>query len=124
MKVSPGVKNDQSPFVPSLHCLYFLSLPFCSSVIEIVGLFSAPFTYRGYETGIAAVPDVIVSAMPTIAQAHFTVKFGKKHNIPVIVDLRDLNPDVFVSPFHGVARTLVSVGIMPLRKMLGNAHIY
>lgn len=66
-------------------------------------------------------PDVMVSAMPTIAQAHFTVKFGKRHHIPVIVDLRDLNPDVFVAPFHGLARVLVSIGIIPLRRMLGNA---
>lgn len=69
-------------------------------------------------------PDVIVSAMPTIAQAHFTVKFGKKYNIPVIVDLRDLNPDVFVSPFHGPIRFFVSVGIIPLKQMLGNALQY
>lgn len=66
-------------------------------------------------------PDVIVSAMPTVAQAHFTVKFAREHNIPVIVDLRDLNPDVFVSPFHGLMRTAVSVGIIPLRIMLGHA---
>ena len=66
-------------------------------------------------------PNVIVSAMPTIAQAHFTVKFGREHNIPVIVDLRDLNPDVFVSPFHGLMRTAASIGIIPLRIMLGNA---
>ena len=66
-------------------------------------------------------PDVIVSAMPTIAQAHFTVKFGKEHHIPVIVDLRDLNPDVFVSPFHGILRICVSAGIIPLKIMLGHA---
>ncbi len=66
-------------------------------------------------------PDIIVSAMPTIAQAHYTVKFGRKHNIPVVVDLRDLNPDVFVSPFHGIIKKLVSVGITPLRQMLGKA---
>ena len=80
-------------------------------------------TAKGFyeKAQIEELPDVIVSAMPTIAQAHFTVKFGRKHNIPVIVDLRDLNPDVFVSPFHGLMRTAASIGIMPLRQMLGNA---
>lgn len=68
-----------------------------------------------------ALPDVIVSAMPTVAQAHFTVKFAKEHHVPVIVDLRDLNPDVFVSPFHGLMRKLVALGIIPLQIMLGNA---
>lgn len=64
-------------------------------------------------------PDIIVSAMPTIAQAYYTVKFGEKNNIPTIIDLRDLNPDVFVSPFSGIIRTIVSIGIQPLRWMLG-----
>lgn len=64
-------------------------------------------------------PDIIVSAMPTIAQAYYAVKFGKKNNIPILIDLRDLNPDVFVSPFHGIVRGIVSIGIQPLRMVLG-----
>jgi glycosyltransferase involved in cell wall biosynthesis len=66
-------------------------------------------------------PDVMVAAMPTIAQAHYVVKFGRKHGIPVLVDLRDLNPDVFVSPFRGFMRQCVKIGIKPLQWMLGNA---
>lgn len=66
-------------------------------------------------------PDVIVVAMPTIALTHYAVKYAKKNNIPILIDLRDLNPDVFVSPFHGIIRTCVSIGIQPLRRMLGNA---
>lgn len=66
-------------------------------------------------------PDIMVVAMPTIAQAHYVVKFGRKHNIPVLVDLRDLNPDVFVSPFTGIIKQCVKLGIKPLQWMLGNA---
>lgn len=66
-------------------------------------------------------PDVMVVAMPTVAQAHYVVKFGRKHNIPVLVDLRDLNPDVFVSPFTGFIKQCVKIGIKPLQWMLGNA---
>ena len=66
-------------------------------------------------------PDVMVSAMPTVAQAHYVVKFARKHHIPVLVDLRDLNPDVFVSPFTGITKKLVALGIKPLQWMLGNA---
>ena len=68
-----------------------------------------------------SLPDVMVTAMPTIAQAHYVVKFGRKHGIPVLVDLRDLNPDVFVSPFRGLMRQCVKIGIKPLQWMLGNA---
>lgn len=66
-------------------------------------------------------PDVIVSAMPTIAQAHYTVKFAKKHRIPVIVDIRDLNPDVFGMPFRGGVKKVVELGIVPLKIVLGSA---
>lgn len=66
-------------------------------------------------------PDVMVSAMPTVAQAHYVVKFARKHHIPVIVDLRDLNPDVFVSPFSGFTKMLVALCIKPLQRLLGNA---
>ena len=69
-------------------------------------------------------PDIVVSAMPTVAQAHFSVKYGRKYKVPVIVDLRDLNPDVFVSPFSGIMRKVVSVGIIPLKQMLGNALMH
>lgn len=67
------------------------------------------------------VPDIVVVAMPTIALTHYAVKYAKKHNIPVIVDLRDLNPDVFVSPFKGLIKAIVSICIQPLRHELGSS---
>ena len=73
------------------------------------------------QAGHHELPDVMVSAMPTVAQAHYVVKFAKKHHIPVIVDLRDLNPDVFVAPFSGLTKRLVSLGIKPLQWMLAGA---
>lgn len=63
-------------------------------------------------------PDVIVVAMPTIIETHYAVKFAKKNNIPIVVDIRDLNPDVFTAPFDGIMKFFVSVGILPLKKML------
>ncbi len=66
-------------------------------------------------------PDVMVAAMPTIALAHYAVKFGRERGIPVLVDLRDLNPDVFVAPFSGAVRLCVRMGIEPLRWVLAKA---
>jgi glycosyltransferase involved in cell wall biosynthesis len=40
-------------------------------------------------------PDVIICAWPTIDLAFAAVKFGRAHNIPVILDIRDLWPDIF-----------------------------
>lgn len=70
-----------------------------------------------YET----LPDVMVVAMPTIAFAHYAVKFARKYNIPVLVDVRDLNPDGFVPAFSGITKQCVKIGIKPLQWILRNA---
>lgn len=40
-------------------------------------------------------PDVILCAWPTIDLAFAATEFGKAHGIPVILDIRDLWPDIF-----------------------------
>jgi glycosyltransferase involved in cell wall biosynthesis len=40
-------------------------------------------------------PDVILCAWPTIDLAYAAVQFGRANNIPVILDIRDLWPDIF-----------------------------
>lgn len=40
-------------------------------------------------------PDVILCAWPTIDLAFAAVQFGRAHSIPVILDIRDLWPDIF-----------------------------
>lgn len=39
-------------------------------------------------------PDVILCAWPTIELAHAATEFGRAHGIPVILDIRDLWPDI------------------------------
>ncbi len=68
-----------------------------------------------------ALPDVIVVALPTISFVSKAIKYGRKRNIPVIVDVRDLNPDVFVDAFTGFKRSIVRVGIIPLQITLQRA---
>ena len=40
-------------------------------------------------------PDLIYASFPTIDYAYEAVKYGKKNNVPVIIDIRDLWPDIF-----------------------------
>lgn len=42
-------------------------------------------------------PDIIVTSMPPHDLAYEAVVFGKKNNIPVLVDIRDPWPDVFLN---------------------------
>ncbi len=42
-------------------------------------------------------PDIIYASYPTIEMAYESVKYAKKNDIPIIVDIRDLWPDIFLS---------------------------
>ena len=41
-------------------------------------------------------PDVIVTAFPIVGMAYEVVRFGREKDVPVIVDIRDMWPDIFV----------------------------
>lgn len=46
-------------------------------------------------------PDVILVAHPIIDFSYEAVQYGEKHNIPVIIDIRDMWPDTFKDYFPG-----------------------
>ena len=41
-------------------------------------------------------PDIIVCCMPTLELADAATRYGEEHGVPVLLDLRDLWPDIFV----------------------------
>ena len=54
-------------------------------------------------------PDLIFCAYPTIELSEEAVKFGEKNKVPVIIDVRDMWPNIFVSPFPKLLRPIVSL---------------
>jgi len=58
-------------------------------------------------------PDLIFCSFPTIDLAYESVRYGKGNGIPVVVDVRDLWPDIFLFPFSGVIKSVVKVFIKP-----------
>lgn len=42
------------------------------------------------------IPDIIVSAFPTLGLCQECIAYGKRFNIPVLIDYRDMWPEVFV----------------------------
>lgn len=42
------------------------------------------------------VPDIVIASMPTIDLALAAVRYGRARGVPVLIDIRDLWPDVFV----------------------------
>jgi glycosyltransferase involved in cell wall biosynthesis len=51
-------------------------------------------------------PDIILCALPTIEFARAAVEYGQKHQVPVVLDLRDMWPDVYVELFPVLVRWL------------------
>ena len=47
-------------------------------------------------------PDIIVASMPDHLLAYEAARYAKKNNIPFIVDIRDLWPDIFLDRFKAM----------------------
>lgn len=66
-------------------------------------------------------PDIIICPMPTLEMAHFASIYAKKNDIPLVIDIRDLFPDMFIDFVPRKMRTFVKLGIIPYRIMLKKA---
>jgi len=53
------------------------------------------------------VPDLILCSYPTIELAESAVRYGRRNNFPVLVDVRDLWPDIFL---QALPRLIKKVG--------------
>jgi len=58
-------------------------------------------------------PDIIYASYPTIELPYELVKFANKKNIPIIVDVRDLWPDIFLSTIPQSLHFLAKVFLFP-----------
>ena len=68
---------------------------------------------RAIETSPA--PDVILCAYPTIESASVCARYGLERGIPVVVDLRDMWPDIFLEAAPGMLRPFARAGVWSLR---------
>lgn len=71
-------------------------------------------------------PDVIVASMPDHLLAYEAARYAKKNNIPFIVDIRDLWPDIFLDRFksmglYGVGKIALALDFARLTFLLKNA---
>jgi glycosyltransferase involved in cell wall biosynthesis len=64
-------------------------------------------------------PDVIVAALPTLDLALAATRYARANGIPIVVDIRDLWPEIFVDILPGFARPLGRLALLPLYRQLG-----
>ena len=56
-------------------------------------------------------PDLIYSCWPLIETSYEAVKYGQENGIPVVVDIRDQWPDIFIQPFPDAIQPIAKFGI-------------
>lgn len=59
-------------------------------------------------------PDVILTSFPTIELSAVSVRYGKRHGIPVVLDIRDLWPDIFLDAAPKAMGGLVRLALRSL----------
>jgi glycosyltransferase involved in cell wall biosynthesis len=72
---------------------------------------------RRFEQAIAGapVPDIIFCAYPTIESALTCARYGQQRGVPVVIDLRDMWPDLFAELAPRSLRPLARALLVPLR---------
>lgn len=66
-------------------------------------------------------PELIVASLPALELARAAVRFGAAHDVPVIVDVRDLWPDEMYAQLPGPLRWLGPAVFFPLDRMADEA---
>ena len=70
-------------------------------------------------------PDLLIASIPTLETAETAVDYGREHNVPVVIDVKDWWPDVFLTLLPKSARTLGRLALTTefrrARKALRNA---
>ena len=59
-------------------------------------------------------PDVIVCSLPTLELAVAAVHYGHRHQVPVVIDVRDLWPDIFLEQVPRWIRPLAKLAMYPM----------
>ncbi len=54
-------------------------------------------------------PDIVLAALPTIELALAATQYGKKYRVPVLLDLRDMWPDIMVEVMPGILRPFARI---------------
>lgn len=70
-------------------------------------------------------PDVVVAALPTVEMCLAAVAYGERWGVPVVIDLRDMWPDIFTEAVPAVLKPLARTLLKPLfnqaRRACGSA---
>lgn len=59
-------------------------------------------------------PSIIISSFPTMGLCELSLSYAKNRNIPVLIDYRDMWPEVYVDLFPGLLKKVAQILFYPL----------
>ncbi len=59
-------------------------------------------------------PDIILCSLPTLELSQAAVSYGKRFNVPVVIDVRDLWPDLFLDYVPRIIKPIFNLFLMPM----------
>ncbi len=62
-------------------------------------------------------PDLIFASFPSIELAYYATKYAKENSVQIIVDARDMWPDIFINVVPSVTKPITRVLLLPYYKM-------
>ncbi|MCO6047428.1 glycosyltransferase family 4 protein [Aeoliella sp. ICT_H6.2] len=66
-------------------------------------------------------PDLIVTGIPSLEWCTVAVDYAERHNVPVVLDVRDLWPDIYLHLLPRSLQPLGELALTPLRRQLRSA---
>jgi glycosyltransferase involved in cell wall biosynthesis len=59
-------------------------------------------------------PDIILSAYPTVELCKSAIEYGYRHRVPVVLDMRDMWPDIILDSIPKAVRTFARIFLYPM----------
>ena len=103
--------GDQRMALPSGGSLHLLHAPAYRSNVSIRRILNHIELARKFRklSRQEETPDVILCSMPTIELSREAARYGRRRGVPVVLDIRDMWPDIFLSRVPDPLKSLFKV---------------
>lgn len=109
-----ATKNTEIEYSGNLAIRLLHGKPYSSnlSVARFINHWQLSTAFRAWAQ-LSETPSVIVASYPTPELCNEAVKYGKKHQVPVLIDVRDLWPEVFIDVAPKYLKPLIRLALYP-----------
>jgi glycosyltransferase involved in cell wall biosynthesis len=115
--------EDRKVELCSNHHLWFMHAPAYRGNVSLRRLWNHHLLGRKFAhlATKEPVPDLILCSLPTLEMGVSAAAYGARAGVPVVLDIRDLWPDVMLDLFPGWTRAVGSLAVLPLERMASRA---